>query len=150
MIKVDRILGTRELDANLKAMAGKDALRIVGGGLRAGARLIQSAAQANAPVRTGALQRNVKIRPGKNSRGETQKSVIIGVGRKWFTGDQFYAAFVEFGHRQGRRKLGNKRKQIPGEHYIKHTFEEKGRASVDAIVSTIRTLIAKEYAKVKK
>lgn len=131
------IIGGRELEAKLKELDEKVSGKIVGNGLRAGAKIIYQAGEANVPVRTGNLQRGLQIRPLRTTR-QGYKSIDVGVGAKWFHGPTFYAAFVEWGHRLGSRKLGDKRKFVEGEHYIEYAYDDKASEAADAIVDVIR------------
>ena len=127
------------LDRKLKALAYPEARGIVSKSLRAGAKLEQAAAIAAAPTLTGKLKSNIKVRAGKRTKGYVTIHVIIG--KKWWTGDAFYGAFVEWGHRLGSRKLGTKRRKIAGEHFLEYTAEETAPAAINLIAETTKTLI---------
>ena len=98
------LIGGKELDNALQELERKLARKIGVQALRAGAKIILAKARANAPVKSGALKAAIKIRAGRSRKGERRVRVIVG--DKWFTGDEFYAAFVEFGHKSGKRSGG--------------------------------------------
>lgn len=96
------LIGAKELDRALSALDSKVARQVAGKALRAGAKIIEDEAKRLAPVKTGALRNAIKLVPGKNRKD--YKSVKVAIGQNWFTGDQFYAAFQEFGWKTGARK----------------------------------------------
>lgn len=137
------VLGAKELDKALGDLDVKVATKVLDKALRKAAKPLLDAARDMAPERTGALKRSIKVRKGKSRNG--LRSVVIGVGDKWFLGDEFYAAFQEFGHKQGSRKLAN-REQVPGEHFIEHAYDEQKEAAANALIATLRALIEKVAA----
>lgn len=84
--------------------------------LRSAAAPVLSRAQADAPAKTGAMKRALRIKKVAGRQGRVR--IVITTSSGDFKGDQFYTPFVELGHRQGSRKLGNARKQIPGRRFI--------------------------------
>src|SRR4051812_6719809 len=117
-----RVEGMKELAAKLDDLESKVVRKVTSQALRAGAKVTLAAAMSTMPVKSGALRGSLKVRAGRYKKGFV--SISVGIGKQWFTGDQFYGAFVEFGHRLGRRKLGDKRHKIPGEHPILYAYEE--------------------------
>ena len=98
---------------------------------------IKTAAEAAAPVKSGLLRSNIKIRTmSKPSKGIVRSTV--GVGAKDWTGKAFYASFVLWGHKQGSRKLGSKRKDIPGKDFLKASAGEAGEAAAAAMIAEIQ------------
>lgn len=74
--------------------------------LRAGAHVIRAEAQRRVPVDTGVLRKSIKVRSGRTrGRGELKMLITLGASNL-YSGDQFYGAFVEFGHRRGKRGPG--------------------------------------------
>jgi HK97 gp10 family phage protein len=137
---VDNIIG------KLSELENKAANKVTRKALRAGAKVIQTQAQANAPVKSGLLKKSIKVRAGKSRKGII--SIIVGVGKKWFTGPSFYAAFVEFGHKTGKRRSrgkvrarGDSRKEIPGKHFIEQAFGESKEAALGEIERAYRELL---------
>jgi len=122
-----QIEGLKELEQKLIDLGRKDAQKVMKRALRKAAGPVAAAAKSLAPVRTGALQRSIKIRAGKSGKGRV--SIIVGTAKKWFTGAFFYAAFQEFTHYIGSRKLGNKRHVYQGLHFMERAFDStKGQA----------------------
>jgi HK97 gp10 family phage protein len=108
--------------------------KILRKGLRAGAKVMQDAAKALAPVRTGKLQSSVKVRSGKSKKGVIK--INVGIGAKDFQGETFYGGFVEWLHRIGKRSLGDARKVVPANPFMEKAFEaSKDNAQVKAIES---------------
>lgn len=90
------IKGLDELESQLKYLPVHVRKKLAREALKAGAGVIKTQAELNAPFKTGALMRSIEIQPGRRNRPNTI-SYIIGTGKAWFQGDQFYAAFIEFG-----------------------------------------------------
>lgn len=98
------IKGFDEMKAKLKRLGEEEAVRVVRAALIAGARPILNAARAMAPAVTGALRRSLGIVPLR--RDWRQAVVLVKPRRPRGSKDKkrrSYAAFVEFGHRLGRR-----------------------------------------------
>lgn len=89
--------GGRQVINNLKDLDKKVARQIVRKEVREGLKPVAEAVKARAPVgETGELQKNVKVRAAKGrKRGDIALEVRVGEGD--FQGDQYYAAFVEYG-----------------------------------------------------
>lgn len=96
-------------------------------GTRAGAKLVLAAAKANAPVDTGALRDNLKIKPIKRSRKYPGRiGFVIGnydvEGGSLFRGDTFYAGMVEYGTVNQR-----------GQPYLRPAFDSTKAAVVEVV-----------------
>lgn len=107
---------------------------------RAAAKVILPRARANAPKQTGQLRKALRVRALKRSRVYVGARVTVGAD-KWYTGDTFYAAFVEFGHKIGKRPSKNiiksgrdKRQEVPGKHYLEKAGEQSASAAVATFV----------------
>lgn len=95
----------------------------------------------------GDLKKSIKVRAAKRSRTSIGMNVQTGATDNLFVGDQFYGAFVEFGHFQGKRKRTRPRRGdetswsdqwnagidptgagrtqfVPGEHFMQRGAEE--------------------------
>jgi len=138
-----RIEGAEELKRTLAELDAKLQKQIARKALRAGAKPIRDEARANANVRTGLMQSEIKVRAGRSRRGIIR--VLVALGSKAFQGKAFYGNFVNFGHFVGKRtrllrlrgrgeayqqayaalsrKMG--RKFVPGRHFMEHAFEAK-------------------------
>ncbi len=93
-----KMSSTFALDRKLKSMPVKIARGIQRKAARRAAKPVLAAARANMPAKSGQLKKSLKIRSYK-SRKKGIYGVRVMTGKKWFKGDQFYAAFVEFGTR---------------------------------------------------
>ena len=112
----------RLLDSYTKAQ-GKSAMRK---GCRWGAKIIAASVKSGTPSKTGKLVRSLKVRAIKRSRKGVGVMTVFGDG--WYAGDTFYGAFLEFGHRIGKRRgkstrkggPGDTRKEIKGSHFMQN------------------------------
>jgi HK97 gp10 family phage protein len=118
------LIGAKELDRKLMGLDAKVARKVAGKALRAGAKIALAEARSEVPVRTGALKKSIRITAGKNSKGF--RSVRVGMSDKWYTGDEFYAAFVEFGHQLGKRTTGGARKLRKQAAYLRDVRKRTG------------------------
>ena len=131
--------GMEELDRKLKLLTFPEIRGIVSKSLRAGAKVAQKEAKELVPVRTGKLKANLKIRAGRKKKGYV--SIHVMIGDKYWTGDTWYGAFVEWGHKIGHRRLGNTRTALPGEHFLEYAADESAQKAIKAIVETTKTLL---------
>lgn len=117
----DALSGLDKLDSRMQRKGVRQAVRAM-------AKPTLLVAQTAAPKGpTGQLEANVKLRSAGVRRGVF--SAVVGIGKKWFTGSAFYGAFVAFGHRIGKRELGNERKLVPANDWIEHAYDmTKGSA----------------------
>lgn len=143
-----KIEGAKELDKALSELEKKVARKLTRQSLRAGAKPIHKEAQSLAPARSGKMRKAIKIKAGRSRRGTM--SVLVQIGAKNFTGKEFYGAFQNFGWRQGSRRLGNKRKQIPGKHFMELGFDAKKHEALSTITSTLKTGIESVKSSVNK
>src|SRR5262245_61194731 len=104
--------------AKLDAYTQRDTLKAAA---KAGAEVVAAGARRNAPRKSGKLVRAIRVRPGRSKNGSF--SMLASVGKKFFTGDEFYGGFQEFGHKTGKRGSKN-RGEVPGEHYMEYAFDE--------------------------
>lgn len=100
-----------KLVAALGGMTKRVVRKRVSSALRAGAKVVQASAAANAPVKSGQLKRSIKVRSSRTRRpGEVGIVVITGAGD--YKGDEFYGAFQEYGWEQGDRSDDNRHAQV--------------------------------------
>lgn len=90
-----KLEGAKELEKKLKSLEPKIAKKLVRQSLRKAAKPILAVARTKCPVDTGTLKKSIKIRAMR--RKKNSFGVLVGTALKWFTGDTFYGAFVEFG-----------------------------------------------------
>lgn len=127
------ITGNKKLDAFFSAFPAKLQKKISRSALRAGAKVIAESAKKNAPISTGALRKAIRVRAAKRSRkNKGLITVRATIGKDYFKGDTFYGAFLEFGHRAGKRPLKNradKRPFVEGLHFMERALKEQGEAA---------------------
>lgn len=140
-----KVTGDKETIAKLDALDKKLRRKVVTKALRAGAKVIQQRAKANAPRRSGLMASKIKVRASKyignrrKKRGEIAINAQIGKGD--FKGDTFYGAFQEFGWKSGKRVTKGQtdnRKQIQGKHFMERAGKQGESEAISVIDSTVR------------
>lgn len=141
-----RLEGGPALERKLAALDSKVARKLSRQALRAGAKVVLAQAKANAPKRTGLLRRSLKVRAGKARKGFTQFRVQTAAGS--FKGETFYGAFVEFGHKIGKRSSAlrdykratgqDPRGEVPANPFIARAFRQKREAALQVIIATLK------------
>lgn len=97
-----KVTGLKEAQKALYSYSQQLGDKVVIDSLKQGARIIQRAAKAAAPVRTGRLKRAIVIKKSKIYNGK-RRSDMIGVyltilqGKRYGTRDAFYGRFQENG-----------------------------------------------------
>lgn len=129
------IEGLDEVLAKLKTLGDAEP-KIITKANRAGAKVIQRVAIAYAPQVSGLTRENIKIR-ASNKKAQGIYRAFIGVGVKDWTGPTFYAAFALWGHRAGARKLGDARKLVPANDWLKRAGENAGEDAAIVVVEEI-------------
>jgi uncharacterized small protein (DUF1192 family) len=120
------------------------------------------AARARAPVSDdggGALRKSIKLRVMKRRSTSKYVGMKVATSDKWFVGDEYYAAFQEFGWHVGKRtkemlrkdwdRESDTRKFIPGKHYMEDVYKELGPAALSKFISIMPKEIAKLVAELK-
>jgi HK97 gp10 family phage protein len=131
-----KLEGVDEVVNNLKALDSKLKNGVLKKAPTVGANVILGIAKSLAPVRTGVLQSNIRIRSANQpSKGIYRAST--GVGQKDWTGPAFYASFELWGHFVGSRKLGANRKHVEGNDFLKKAAEQAGEKAAQAMIDTI-------------
>lgn len=138
MIDVRLKVDWKELYLTLNALTPEKQTEILKPALKAGGDIIGAKATALAPAKTGALRRAIKVSSLKAKPGNAK--VRIQVGKGAYKGDEYYAAFQEWGWKQGKRPRGGKtarandtRKEIPGRHYMENAVVQAGEAAISKI-----------------
>jgi HK97 gp10 family phage protein len=144
-----KVLGDERLLRKLDRIAKKDARAVTRKGSRAGAKITTARAKALAPVggtrtiggtffkkkkKGGSLRRAIRTRSAKRSRRYIGAVTVMGKG--FFKGDTFYGAFVEFGHKVGKRGRAN-RKEVAGLHFMERAAKQTGRKSLKVAIDII-------------
>lgn len=145
--------GDAALLAELSALPGKLQRKAFRTASRRAGKIYAEAAKARAPVDTGQLRRSIKVRALKRSR--TAVGVTVGTSKKDYTGDQFYAAFIEYGHKLGKRKRGgnagdsDNRKQVPAKPFMRPAFDASAAQLQQVFISEIGNQLESIRAKGK-
>ena len=84
--------GLAELHKALQNLPVEIEKKILASALRAGLREIEAAAKANVPVKSGALQKSIKVRV-RNKKDRWRLKGVVVAGNK----EAYYAHMVEFG-----------------------------------------------------
>lgn len=134
---VVQLKGYREVERMLATLDKKVARKHVSKAFRAGAKVIEKQAEANAPVgkdrtvrestninglkvlsntrtkvKGGRLRKSIKVRTAKSkTRGKVAFIVTTGAKDSLFKGKTFYGAFQELGYRIGKRNAETRRAQ---------------------------------------
>jgi HK97 gp10 family phage protein len=156
-----RLVGAKELQAALDALEKKTVTKFSRTAVREGAKVVQRAAKAKAPKRSGKLRRSIRVRAKKNKKkGEVAFLVTSGAGDNVFKGETWYGAAVEFGHKVGKRPsgvrgaiskfLGDNRKQVPPHPFLAPAFQAAADAAASAITAKLWELIKAEAEGAKK
>jgi HK97 gp10 family phage protein len=123
----------------LEDLERKVAKKYVKKGLREACKVTLKRARSTAPVASGQVKRNIKVRGAKSTKYLI--NMVVGLAQKWFTGPTFYAAFVAFGHRIGRRQLGDSRKEVPANEWLDKAYESTKTTAVERFREVITDLI---------
>jgi len=88
------VSGTEVLLSDLERMIPSDTN--VDAALAEGAEVIAKEMRQLAPVKSGKLKSAIKV--GKARNGRNGRQVTVGIHRRDFSGDDYYPAYVEYGH----------------------------------------------------
>lgn len=116
------IRGLKEVSAKLRRVEPALGRKIIRRAFRQALKPVKARVRDLAPVKTGQTKAAVKVLAGRSRRGRITMRVVIGKGA--YKGDQYYAAYQEYGFRLGSRKRGGSRPQIEGKHFMKRAFDE--------------------------
>jgi HK97 gp10 family phage protein len=90
--------GLSHVNGALKALPEKIQNRVIRLAIRKAAEPVLEQARANAPVEVGTLRDSLQIQTFRGRKRKTLIGVSISPGPTWFTGDSYYAGFIEFGY----------------------------------------------------
>jgi HK97 gp10 family phage protein len=157
------IEGGAELQRKLDELDRKIANTISRQALRAGSKVVLAAAKRFAPIgstsdrggkihKAGTLKRSLKVRAGKRRKGQISFAVQTAAGD--YRGDTFYGAFVEYGHKIGKRIRGKgqkhldaARRSVPPNPFLTSAFYASKDAALSTIIETTRAGILQAAAK---
>lgn len=138
--------GLQPLIADLIAADKKMGRQTLRQALRDGAKVIQNAIVPLVPVKTGFLQKRIKVRATARKRGQIGIQVRTGEREGLNQGKAFYGGFINWGtkarhrHRKGRggnRSTGAARGKVVGRHFFEQGFERSQRQAADAVEARI-------------
>lgn len=144
------VAGLGEAKKALDALPGVVAKKVLRKAIRQAMRPVKSAVEANAPVgETGAIRSAVKIRvPKKRRRNVIAIDVQIGKGD--FTGDTYYAAMREFGHKIRRTPRGPVVGVAEGTHYMERAAKSEEDGAKAEVVRLIKAGLPAAIREAKK
>lgn len=150
-----QIKGLAELQAALDTLPAKIQANIMRGALRAGAKVMATAAKDAVPVRTGNLKSTIRV--GTRNQGHTAMARIIA-GRVGVKGKAsgFYAHMVEFGtaaHRIEAKPgsmlaIGYRAVNHPGakpQPFMRPALDNNAQAALAATREYVRTRLATKH-----
>lgn len=138
------VLDISAVTKDLRSLEPKLEKKILRKATRAGAKVIAKAAKARAPKLSGLTARAIKVRAAKRSRKRKSITTLVQNREGDYKGKTYYAAFQEYGYRLGPRKLGNRRKLIPGKHFMQGGLDASKKEAEQAVAAEMRTGIARE------
>ncbi len=118
------MLGAKPVERAFRLLPKTVARKVVVQAMRKAMKPIASQVKINAPIRTGATVTAVKVKAAKRSRKGFGIDVRIGEGD--FKGDQFYAAMVEYGTKDRRKKsTGQHVGKVKPRRFMRRAFRQK-------------------------
>lgn len=92
--------GLSHVQEALDALSVDVQRRVLRFAMRKAARPIVERAQALAPVASGKLRDSIALAPLRRKKRTGIVGISVVPGKQWYTGDSYYAAFVEFGFKK--------------------------------------------------
>lgn len=111
------ITGIKEIDDKLRDLPAKVIKKLAKSGLREAMRPLLATAKRNAPRRTGALRKNIKLRVMTRLRNKKSAVGMRVSGGEDFKGETYYGGFQEFGWQP--KGEGPK---VPPKHYMTNAY----------------------------
>lgn len=130
------VRGMRELDAAIRKATSKQLQAVARSAVAAAGKHIGRSVKAAAPRKTGLTRRKVYVRSWKRKGDYVAYGVQIGK-QGWYKDVSFYAAFVEFGWKTGKRGSKN-RKQIAGRFWARRAAESAKAEALRVGVADMR------------
>jgi HK97 gp10 family phage protein len=125
-----KLIGGEELRRKLLTIDKKVAKQISSQALRAGAKVMLDATRRITPVISGTLKRSLKVRAGKRKKDRVSFQVQTRDGD--YKGETFYGAFVNFGHRVGKR-------EVPANPFMARGFELSKNAALSKVTDVLKS-----------
>lgn len=141
-----RLVGAAKLDRKLTRIGKKTGQKIARRALRAGGKIILAEAKSRAPTgEKGLIPPSLRLRGGKRSRrNRGYVHIVVATAAGWFRGATFYAAFLEFGHFLGSRKLGARRTFVPPKPFVGPAYRVKRQQALRRIMRKLAVGIERE------
>lgn len=135
----------KNLPEELRRKALKD-------GLRDGAKVIEAEARRLVPVRTGALRNSIATKPATKLRNKSAVGYRVIAGDDDYKGDQFYAAFLEYGWWKQETYIVDgkiysmKRGRgtptwMPPKPFMRPALENARTSAANAVLSAVKTTV---------
>lgn len=144
------IRGDKAVMKRLKKLEPKIRKQVLNKAAKTAMRPVLTAARNNAPKKTGALRKAIRLRALKrNRRGNV--GARVACSDQWFVGDMFYGAFQEFGYHIGKREnsmrsrgiwsgIGSDRdtrREVAGQHFIERAFRTHGERAMQTFMEEV-------------
>jgi len=131
-----QLIGADKIERALAKMTKGEAKKLMRQSLRDGAKIVKKSVQDKIHSVSGFAKKNVKVKSMGVKKGTMR--MTVGTSAAWYTGSDFYMSFVEFGHKQGNRKLGSSRKTIDGKAPFKKGYESVKQQALDAVMNNLK------------
>ena len=125
------VIGLNLIERKLKNMEPKLAKKIVRSSLRKAAKPVLQAAKANCPYLSGDLKKSLKVRALKKRKHSYAVGVSSSNKKHWYKGDQFYAAFIEFGTNK-----------MPARPFLRSAYDTQGERARKILINELKAGIA--------
>lgn len=136
------VTGIKEIDRRLRKLQPARQKAALRSAMRSGLKIVASATKAEAPVWTGTMKKNIKVRAaGKRRRGTIELEVRVASNdetkRTTKKGQTvFYPAVVEYG-----------KKGTPPNPFMRRAFEATGERARKTTLAALRANVEREAAK---
>ena len=149
-----KLTGDAELDKAFRELSPRLQKKVIRPGLAEAAKIVHRTAYMNAPVITGQTRQALRIVAKKKRNVKGVITLMVLIGSKMYVGKTYYAAFVEFGHRLGKRLRGSvgrlvkavhgdTRPFVEGKHFIERAYKSTGEQAKAAAIDRIKQEIEK-------
>lgn len=137
-----QVLGIPEIDKQLKKLGPQISKKIIRKGMRPAQKIIRDQAKMYCPVDYGDLEDSIKVTAGKRTRKSINIHVSTSGSDNIFTGDTYYAGFVEWGCPD--------RPEYPAQPFLRPAFDSKKDEAKAFAEKRILELAEEELSKASK
>jgi HK97 gp10 family phage protein len=154
MIEETTLVGAEELQKILLEMPRELTAKALREGAKAGAEVILEAARAKAPVYNGPPRPDVQPGLLRDSlkvtvrAKEEEVTATVSTSEGDYKGDDFYASFIEFGHKVGKRpgkargvKVEDGRPTVAPRPFLRPAFDNNKDRAVEAFRAAVTAAI---------